>query len=657
MSLLAPLFLLGAFAIGLPLWLHRLQTQSSERKPFSSAMLLETTDQRVHVQKRLKYLLLLAFRVAVLLLIAFAFAKPFIERPQGATVDTGAGSDLIVIDASLSMGRSGVFAQALAEARRAIDLAPEGATRQVIAAGASVRELQPPTADRGSVRAALAGLEPGTARVDAGVLMSAIETRAAVLPPPVRLHFVSDFQASAMPAQFADVVPAGVRSFTPWVVGTGDPVNWSVIALRRTADGVEATVQNEGLPDRMADVELRLNGSLIDTRSVTGQGRYTIAFDDLALEAGDNRVEVTLVTDDDLDADNRAYLVLRNDPPSPVPLITRNPGGLPVTYLTAALEAVADARFRVETRIPGDFDPRTLTRFDWLIVDDLGSVDAGLAGTLTEFLDRGGNLLAFAGDATRALDVLPVSDRALAAADLGSGNSAFREIAGIDDRHPALAKTRGWHRVRVSQSVALEDESDLDVLARLDNGAPFIVEERRGSGRLLLVLSGIDNRWNDLPVHAVFVSFMIEAADYLSGRPAEFGTHYVGDTLSLAAAGSGQVVGPDGESLVSLADTATGVGVRLENAGFFTVYTAGDESLVAVNVDPRESELAAIRQDVLDRWRDATFPARDAADSAAGTVADPLELWPWLLLLLAVFVIAESALGNVHIASRLKGTT
>ena len=39
MSFVAPLFLLGLGLIALPLWLHRLQTQSSERKPFSSAML------------------------------------------------------------------------------------------------------------------------------------------------------------------------------------------------------------------------------------------------------------------------------------------------------------------------------------------------------------------------------------------------------------------------------------------------------------------------------------------------------------------------------------------------------------------------------------------------------------------------------------------
>ena len=63
MSFVAPLFLLGLGLIAIPLWLHRLQTQSSERKPFSSAMLLETAEQRIHVKKQLKYLVLLAARI------------------------------------------------------------------------------------------------------------------------------------------------------------------------------------------------------------------------------------------------------------------------------------------------------------------------------------------------------------------------------------------------------------------------------------------------------------------------------------------------------------------------------------------------------------------------------------------------------------------
>jgi len=53
MSLLAPFFLLGLAGIALPIWLHRLQTQTDEKELFSSSMLLEASEQRVHMQKKI----------------------------------------------------------------------------------------------------------------------------------------------------------------------------------------------------------------------------------------------------------------------------------------------------------------------------------------------------------------------------------------------------------------------------------------------------------------------------------------------------------------------------------------------------------------------------------------------------------------------------
>ncbi len=81
MSLLAPLFLIGLAAIALPVWLHRLQTQSPEREPFGSAMFLEPSERRVHLKKQFRFLVLLALRILLLALLAFAFAKPILQQP------------------------------------------------------------------------------------------------------------------------------------------------------------------------------------------------------------------------------------------------------------------------------------------------------------------------------------------------------------------------------------------------------------------------------------------------------------------------------------------------------------------------------------------------------------------------------------------------
>ncbi len=89
-SLLAPLFLIGLGAIALPLWLHRLQTQSPEREPFGSAMFLEPSERRVHLKKEFRYLILMALRILVLALLAFAFAKPILQRPPTLICRPGA---------------------------------------------------------------------------------------------------------------------------------------------------------------------------------------------------------------------------------------------------------------------------------------------------------------------------------------------------------------------------------------------------------------------------------------------------------------------------------------------------------------------------------------------------------------------------------------
>jgi hypothetical protein len=73
--------------------------------------------------------------------------------------------------------------------------------------------------------------------------------------------------------------------------------------------------------------------------------------------------------------------------------------------------------------------------------------------------------------------------------------------------------------------------------------------------------------------------------------------------------------------------------------------------LVAANIDPRESELDTISQELLDRWQDATTRLdRIVAGQSDLVESEPVELWHWLLLLLAMVIIAESILGNAYLA-------
>src|ERR1700733_14264334 len=113
MGFLSPWFLAAAGLAGLPVYLHLLRRHRAEAQPFGSLMFFERRTQSSIKHRRLRHLLLLSLRIAILLLVALAFANPFIKRPA-----SGLGGNkliLLVVDNSFSM-RAG---PRLADARRA----------------------------------------------------------------------------------------------------------------------------------------------------------------------------------------------------------------------------------------------------------------------------------------------------------------------------------------------------------------------------------------------------------------------------------------------------------------------------------------------------------------------------------------------------------
>src|SRR5215472_13910363 len=112
MGFLSPWFLAGAAAVAVPLYFHLLRRHTTTPHPFSSLMFFEQRTQSSIRHRRLRYLLLLAFRLALLVLLALAFANPYIKRTAASA--SGDKVMLVVVDDSFSM-RAGTR---LADARR-----------------------------------------------------------------------------------------------------------------------------------------------------------------------------------------------------------------------------------------------------------------------------------------------------------------------------------------------------------------------------------------------------------------------------------------------------------------------------------------------------------------------------------------------------------
>ena len=101
-SFLNPALLFGLLAAGLPVIVHLLGRRKARERPFAAIVFLFASEKRLAARRRLRNLLLLLARVALVVAVAIAIARPLIE---GGIV-AGAGqpvSVVVVLDATASM--------------------------------------------------------------------------------------------------------------------------------------------------------------------------------------------------------------------------------------------------------------------------------------------------------------------------------------------------------------------------------------------------------------------------------------------------------------------------------------------------------------------------------------------------------------------------
>jgi hypothetical protein len=670
MSWLAPLFLGGLAAIALPIWLHRLQTETPKRQMFSSAMLLLQADRRVHVQKKLRYWVLLALRIALLVCLAFAFAKPLWTQPPVALSSTTPKLHVVLLDTSMSMQEGNRWQMAVKQAQDIISQAVSSDRLELITLGDELQVMAGPitaTADgKQKIEAALQRMIPTSDQVQYGAVMNGLELLLAEESQPIVAHLISDFQQTALPVQFGQLVPRSVNGSVIDVVlhritNTAVP-NFVVSGVERVGANIQVKVQGYQTKATALTVALSVNGVARGTASMTiaESGSEVFEFSKVALNTGSNRVEAKIESADTLVADNVFYTVLENTIGQPVPFLSVNPAAVASKYLDAAFTA-AGSRYALQPFKLEQFDVRALDRYRFVVIEDLGAMDKTLATVLEKYVQQGGAVFAAVGERSLLSKSLPLVDLAVTSGAADQQTERFT-VGQVDVNHAALSRATALRSLNVTRYLAVAPSNQSRTLVQLDNGAPLLLEQRIGQGRVLLFTSSLDNTWNDLPVQPVFVSLMAEATRYLAGETLLKRQQYVGGHLALdQATAAGQVINPLGKNLLSISESQRARSVKLDQQGFYEVVTAAGSSLVAVNAIPEESNLMPMTEEEFTQWQQALAAQKQRSVTTAGTAVDNqpkgYELWSWLLVILAITVLMESLLGNTYVSRRVEVPT
>jgi hypothetical protein len=657
MSLLAPAFLAGLLAIALPWWLHRLSSDNPNKQKFSSLMFLEPGEPRRVLAKKVQYLLLLALRIGVLVLLALAFAEPAIWRTPQAGDSEGARLHLIVLDGSASMSYGDRWQRARAAANDVLDSMSGEDRAQIVLAGRLFEVLGPATGDVAALRQTLNTAEPGVFRLEYGQLMRSIDGLLRTAELPVVLDLVTDVQTSGLPTRFGELAPRRPAEIVLHDVTDGAAENWTIDSFGASALTGELTASVRSFaPDTVTrTLTLTQNGSTVgeQTVEIAADGRAQVTFPALDLAGGSNRVEVALAQTDELTGDDRRYLAIKRPEPRKVLLVAPNAEGRDALFTSSALETLTTLALTADIRTSPLGDP-PLIDYSFVVVTDLGLLDGSQAAALQDYVQNGGRAFLATGPRSAGLTTLPITGHTLRT-NPQMGAQATVSIGEVDATHPVLRGVEELRAANFFRSVNVEPATDDRVLLRLADGAPLLLERALGDGRVLLFTSSLGREWNDLPVQPAFVPLMAGIANELLGGGGFTSEADLGSTLAVRALGlaGGQIFDPRGEAALGLG--AGGGDVLLDQVGFYEVVGGGTTELVAVNFDPRESDLTPIDATTLERWRGLGVRPGEQATPVAVTSAEetvPNSLGPWLMIALLVLVLVESAVGNWHLRIR-----
>ncbi len=664
MGLLAPWFLGGLLAIGLPVYLHLLKRHKTTPIPFASLMFFERRTQSSIQHRRLQHLLLLALRCALLFLIMLAFAKPFFKTAS-TIAHSGERIVALCIDDSFSMRQGDRMTRAKQQAQQVIGTLKSGDQAQVIAVGGpGSRVMTALTNDTQTLRTAVESINAGDGASAYAEVSRALNAMQKSANKPIEGHLFSDMQKSSVPVSFSDLKLNEGITLEFHAAADHDVPNFtveSVQAPRRIYDPkrlrIVATVAGHGTPAAQQRVSLVVNNRVVADKAVDvpANGRAIAEFTSLDAPYGLSRGEIRINGGDAFPNDDHFNFSVERDDPRPGLFVHDASETRSLLYFQNALDAAGVSPFRLESLTSEQASSRDLARYAFVVLSDTGRVPAALEGNLEKYVQSGGAVLAVLGTRSTPGSKVPVANLTISNARYAAPERDRFLTASADAGHPAIGPGVVWSNVRVFQAAQVQP-SNARVVAKLNDGTPLLLDQPVGEGRVMVMTSALDNIANDLPLQPAYVAFVQRVTQYLGGISSESPNFAVGASLDLRASKSSsapaEVVGPDGQRALSLADTTRAQSLQLSRAGYYDVRRAnGKHELAAVNPDPRESDFALAPAETLSLWKATGQGTRNTAPGAPVEPAK-VSLWWYVLAMALVLALAESIVGNGYLAAR-----
>jgi hypothetical protein len=677
-NFLAPLFLAGAAAIALPLLFHLIRRSSREKVVFSSLMFLDPSPPRITKRSRLEHILLLLLRCAVVCLLAFAFARPFLQKPMAAVASPDQRARVaILVDASASMRRENLWAEAKDRALKTVRALNPADAFAVYAFDQQLRTVLgfaeagqlSPGERTAAVQARLGGLSPTWAGTHLGSSM--VQATEHLLEElnrdskeqgntSLRLVIVSDLQSGAkldglqgfewpkqMEVQFeavqaTEISNAGLQVLddtrNAFAATTNAPVRL------RVHNSPRSKKEQFEVQWRRAGIEPL--GEKASVYVPAGQSRI------LAAPAKPEGATVLALTGDNVDFDNLAYSAQPKRGEITVGYFGAESPGDPQQmryYLHRAFEQT-----NLATRILAFSNniPPAAQKAGLLII---GATPGEEVIALAKSLLRGGRTVLLPLRDPSSANVISSLTGLLASAQEVQPNN-YGLFGRINFQHPLFApfsdarfsdftKIHFWK----FRALDLSNITNANVIAAFDSGQPLLAEIPVENGRLLALASTWTPNDSQLALSSKFIPLLFGILEQSANLRVAAHQFLVGESVPLPM-NVKEIVLPNGEKKALEPGAA-----RFTETALPGVYSAGDFQF-AVNNDPGESRISPI---TFEELQSLGVPLKRSADLVeqrkleqrqrhllASETEARQKLWRNFLLAALAFVFVESWLAG-----------
>ena len=472
--------------------------------------------------KKLRRSLLLLLQLLALSALVFALARPLV-----ITRALASGSTVIIIDSTASMSArdengGSRLDRAKQLAREMIEGLSGSDRAAIIESSSRVTVRSTLTSDRASLAGAIADVQetdaPGNltdaVRLAEQIAKSERDASVVIIGDGGGSPIASDTESPLeLSARITAAPHAGVVRFVR--VGRRSD-NVGIIALNaRQSPGnsrreLFASIVNFSDHDRTIGVELKIEGKLIDARTIDlgANERRALTFD--SFPGQDALAELKLDVEDDLAADNVAYAFLPNTRKVRVGVISENP------FLIEVLAANSDIS---ASKVSAG---ASSAEFDCLVIDGAGAIEGNRP-------------------------VLVINPPDIAGLWRATGQRERPEVNSVDRSHP-VNSFLSYADLHVENITNRETASWLKPIVS-DGNDPLIWAGDDGRRRIVMI--GFDLRRSDLPLKVEFPILLANTMSWLAGRDpaATEGAIRAGQTKTIhTSAASASITTPDGDT-------------------------------------------------------------------------------------------------------------